>query len=966
MKKTALSLLLVAFVTTLLVAVGGQSYAQQTKMDTNKTVKELETAVQQEPNNALAHLKLGMAYAEIDDTKRAGAEFDKVLRLDPKMRKDVDTNRRHYWIVKFNEGLRLCSVEKNYAEGAKEFQRAVDLDPADVLAYTNLAFCLGQLGKHQEAVALLEKAAALNPTDEKAKKNLAALYEETAKNDFKDGRYSKAMTLYSKALEMDPKRVGCLLQLGNCYFQEALVETSMVAARLDYERAIEFYKRVGEDDPDDIDAVFNMGMAYLALGNLDESIRLLRDAVDRDPRVCEFHKMLGTAYARTGDNELAVAELVLSKALDPNRGTRMNDLDSGLLPEGMRARYSDIGDLTKAIKDFGKPEEILLYEESDYRVESWFYWTKGAAMYFVNGKMPPKNRVTFSPNSAGGRVLASGSADNTVKLSELTRVEPGPKRPPAKLAPEPKLPPCLAMEVAFFEPSGNRALDAEEKGTVEVTVRNTGKGAAYGVIVGAATTATVSGLSIGGKVQVGDLATSEEKKVRIPLEASDRIQSQDVELRVSASELNGFNAGPVVLEFQTKALVPPDLQLVDHGIEDADRNGRVDLGEQITVTLRVQNLGRGKARGVRVEVVPREKQGVFYPDLKSLDIGALGPGEYRDMNYVFFTNTAFSGNSVGAVVRIVEGRERYSMEYPLEVAIAQRVRELEKVRVEPEVVAGVKGELEPAKGLSSDIDVPPKTKIVNPNAVAVVIGIRRYQRSDVPLVEYALRDAEAVRSYLESTLGYRPENIIFATNETATKATFEMIFQEQLVNYVKPGESDVFIYYSGHGAPDMKTGEAYFVPHDCHPDYATTTGYPVKRMLQELVSLRARSVTVVVDACFSGESEGGTILKEASPLSWVVERPAGVMENGTLFFSSSGSQLSTWYTEKKHGLFTYFFLKGLRGEADADKDGAVAVDELERYVKAEVTRTARFLRNREQEPEVYSADKARVLVRYTQ
>ena len=77
--------------------------------------------------------------------------------------------------------------------------------------------------------------------------------------------------------------------------------------------------------------------------------------------------------------------------------------------------------------------------------------------------------------------------------------------------------------------------------------------------------------------------------------------------------------------------------------------------------------------------------------------------------------------------------------------------------------------------------------------------------------------------------------------------------------------------------------------------------------------------------------------------------------------------MSNWYPEKKHGLFTYFFLKGLQGAADLDGDGAVTVSEMERYLLDENSAVP-YLSRREfqriQTPQVMGKEKGRVLAKY--
>jgi uncharacterized caspase-like protein len=77
------------------------------------------------------------------------------------------------------------------------------------------------------------------------------------------------------------------------------------------------------------------------------------------------------------------------------------------------------------------------------------------------------------------------------------------------------------------------------------------------------------------------------------------------------------------------------------------------------------------------------------------------------------------------------------------------------------------------------------------------------------------------------------------------------------------------------------------------------------------------------------------------------------IKNGVVFTASSGKQVASWYRKKQHGIFTYYFLKGLRGGADADGNGQITVGELKDYLMKNVPEQARILYNdREQTPEI--------------
>ena len=223
----------------------------------------------------------------------------------------------------------------------------------------------------------------------------------------------------------------------------------------------------------------------------------------------------------------------------------------------------------------------------------------------------------------------------------------------------------------------------------------------------------------------------------------------------------------------------------------------------------------------------------------------------------------------------------------------------------------------------------------------------------MPDVEYALNDAKTIKQYVMNRLGYQGQNIIYIEN--ATKADFERVFgtenipQGKLYNYVKAKQSDVFIYYSGHGAPDIKNQKAYFMPSNSDPNYIQIDGYALEVFYKNLNQLPAKSVTVVLDACFSGGSQQGILLSNASPMYIYTEMHfSGNKIN--LLTSATGSQIASWYSEGNHSLFTYYFLRAIRGESDVDSDRNITLEEVKSFLDEHVPYMARRLYGREQTP----------------
>ena len=239
----------------------------------------------------------------------------------------------------------------------------------------------------------------------------------------------------------------------------------------------------------------------------------------------------------------------------------------------------------------------------------------------------------------------------------------------------------------------------------------------------------------------------------------------------------------------------------------------------------------------------------------------------------------------------------------------------------------------------SDVDDVPAGSSIPRKGHAVVIGIEHYRQQSIPAAEFAADDAQLVGKYITKTLGFPEENVTVLIDGQASKGDFEKYFESWLPNRVENGD-EVFIYYSGHGAPNPATGDAYLVPYDGDPTYLDKTAYPVKRMYQELAKLPASNVTVVLDSCFSGGGRS-VIAAGARPLVNIAHMrvPAKV----TVLAAASSNEISNTYQTRGHGLFTYFFLKGLKAYGDNFK----AVFD---YLKPEVSRVARREYNTNQAP----------------
>jgi hypothetical protein len=285
------------------------------------------------------------------------------------------------------------------------------------------------------------------------------------------------------------------------------------------------------------------------------------------------------------------------------------------------------------------------------------------------------------------------------------------------------------------------------------------------------------------------------------------------------------------------------------------------------------------------------------------------------------------------------------------------VKEIVVKRKEPE-----RARKQASVDLSIDVDKIPENSLTRlKDGLCVIFGIEKYKYT--VKAPYANRDAAIFYEYAKSVFGIPEDHIYIRTNKGATKGEFEKVFGENgwIAKRITKGKTDVIIFFSGHGASDIQAKKQYLIPYDIDPNYASTA-YPLGRIYKNLSQLGARSVTIFLDACFTGISrEEEPLFAMAKPVHLRFESPLAY-GNITVFTAASSEQIASAYEKKKHGLFTYYLLKGLQGFGDLNKDKEIKIGELFEYIRKEVKKEAGFM-DREQEPEFWGKDKERVLLR---
>jgi tetratricopeptide (TPR) repeat protein len=251
------------------------------------------------------------------ERKKQLEEYEKIKAKNEKMKTDFEAMKKH-----FETGQQLAA-NKDYAGAINSFNEAIKLDAEQHPIFANLALALYNRGATQlnagqrdpakqdftDSVSAAEKAFQLleapaqggdpaKPADPLKLKKDKSLYlkikadaEAVLARRFSDGAAAEAANKdYKAAAELsdDPAAKRSYLLKG----AEALRESNKTA------EAITAYQEILQTDPDNVEALYNLGLAYANNEKTwQDSANTLQRFVDKapatDPRVAEAKAVIG-------------------------------------------------------------------------------------------------------------------------------------------------------------------------------------------------------------------------------------------------------------------------------------------------------------------------------------------------------------------------------------------------------------------------------------------------------------------------------------------------------------------------------------------------------------------------------------------------------------------------------------------------------------------------------------------------
>lgn len=217
--------------------------------------------------------------------------------------------------------------------------------------------------------------------------------------------------------------------------------------------------------------------------------------------------------------------------------------------------------------------------------------------------------------------------------------------------------------------------------------------------------------------------------------------------------------------------------------------------------------------------------------------------------------------------------------------------------------------------LSASFITPPNSK----EKYVFIVGVADYEGESIDL-NYS--DDDALLFYKKMRkLGVKKENMVILLDKNATQLN---IIKKMSALFLNADENDqVIFFFSGHG------GKGYFVPYDYDKLLSHKT---IKQIFKQC---KAKKKICFADACFSG-SIRKKVKNKAIKVDDTYTLKQDINGGVAVIMSSKNNESSQERGELRQGVFTYYLLEGLNGNADLNSDKTITITELYKYTRTKV------------------------------
>ena len=555
-------------------------------------------------------------------------------------------------------------------------------------------------------------------------------------------------------------------------------------------------------------------------------------------------------------------------------------------------------------------------------------------------------------------------------------------------------PPHITLiEKRFVESSGNGILDGREHGWIIAKIVNDGRSPARELkpwlepIADAITPSLkIDSVAMTPKLDIGDTLT-----IRFDLYGKLKIESGERKFKIRVDEFTGLDLEPEPISFTTLKVIPPNLVVTDFAIDNEWGQHYIPKNEIVTLSIRVQNLSEGKSD--TVSVLFRRDSSFVSKDADEIhEFGFVNAGEYLDFKFELMSREddftiyleLYDYFETRKTIPIhLETMKKYKgaddliiveTPYPVDLRVGE-------APIIPELTTGI------PKGSTEH------------GIIGIVLGNLDFWNPEILGKSSTADNVKMVREYFYDLFGMEDYSIMpsqyWRFSEKIYSRDLQGIFDPDLGYLRKKIESsldysgekslDLIFYYSGEGT--TYRGEKVLLPYDADLKNQYSF-FPLKKLYSNLIEIQKMEevgeITLFMDVDFNNSAFQQYIVKPGEIVedpkakkkkkkkkkkgeleTPIVVLPKEIMppESITAFYASNITQITYDHPDVNNGIFTYYLLRGLRGDAD-NGDKNVTVAELHDYISKNVQDTTKKLyKDLPQVPQLFSSNPDRVLFR---
>jgi tetratricopeptide (TPR) repeat protein len=302
-------------------------------------VVSLQAALRNDPDNAVAHYQLGLAFSQQHDPSRAESEWREAVRLRPDL---TDAQR----------SLAALEISRNEVDAVLQTaQQIINAQPfsADGFILKGIAdLARLKFADAQNDALEAQKRAPQSPTP----------YVELANIQLAQKHYADAEKIYQQALEKDPSSSEGLSGLMNTYVAQKDYDKAIAAARAqiakspntsnfydllgtalydgkkDYSGADAVLRKAIDLDKNNTDAIEKLGKVEVREGSTDQAIALYEQYIKSNPREVRFYILAGELYESKQNWDQAKAMYQQALSISPDHPLASNNLAYVMLEQG--------------------------------------------------------------------------------------------------------------------------------------------------------------------------------------------------------------------------------------------------------------------------------------------------------------------------------------------------------------------------------------------------------------------------------------------------------------------------------------------------------------------------------------------------------------------------------------------------------------------------------------------------------